>query len=243
VALAAHFLGIKATIVMPETTPEIKIIQTKLYGQPEIILHGRNFSEAATLARELERERGLIFIHPFDDEAVIAGQGTIGLEILEQWPDVDTIVAPVGGGGLIAGIAVAVLSHHQDIRVIGVQSEKADAAARAVERWERVVLEEADTIADGINVNQIGERPFEILCQYGVGIMRVTEEEISYAITALCQTAKLVVEPAGATSAAAALFHSDELGSQRRIACVLSGANIDIARFADILKSHPTVVS
>jgi threonine dehydratase len=242
VALASHLLRIKATIVMPETTPQIKVIQTKLYGQPEVVICGKNLSEASQRAWDLQRDRGLIFIHPYDDDAVIAGQGTIGLEILEQWPDVDTIIVPVGGGGLIAGIAVAVLTHHSDIRVIGVQSERADSGARAVECWERVILEETRTIADGINVRQIGERPFQILMNFGIPIMRVTEEEICFAITALCQTAKLVVEPAGAVSAAAALFHSEKLSPGRKIVCILSGANINISSFAEILKTHPTVM-
>jgi threonine dehydratase len=243
VALAANFLGIKPTIVMPETTPEIKIIQTKLYGKPEIILHGKNLYEASLKARELQQERGSIFIHPYDDDAVIAGQGTMGLEIMEQWPDVDTIIVPVGGGGLIAGIAVAVLTYHKDLHVIGVQSENAAAATRSLEQGKRITLRDNKTIADGINVDEIGERPFALLRQFDIGIIRVSEEQISSAITALCQTAKLVVEPAGAVSAAAAIFHADKLDSRRRIVCVLSGANINISSFAEILKTHPTVVS
>lgn len=243
VALAANFLGIKPTIVMPETTPEIKIIQTKLYGKPEIVLHGKNLYEASLKARELQKERGSIFIHPYDDDAVIAGQGTMGLEIMEQWPDVDTIIVPVGGGGLLAGIAVAVLTHHQDVHIIGVQSENAAAATRSLEQGERITLRDNKTIADGINVDEIGERPFALLRQFDIGIIRVSEEQISSAITALCQTAKLVVEPAGAVSAAAAIFHADKLNSRRRIVCVLSGANINISSFADILKTHPTVIS
>jgi threonine dehydratase len=243
VALASHFLGVKPTIVMPVTTPEIKIVQTKLYGKPEIILHGKDLFEASQHARELQKERGSIFIHPYDDDAVIAGQGTIGLEILEQWPDVDTIVVPVGGGGLISGIATAVLSHHSDLHVIGVQSERADAATQSMEQGKRITLRNTVTIADGINVSEIGERPFEILRKFKVPIVRVTEEEISASITALCQTAKLVVEPAGAAAAAAVLFHADQMNSGRRLVAVLSGANINISTFADILKAHPTVVS
>ena len=243
VALAANFLGIKPTIVMPETTPEIKIVQTKLYGKPEIILHGKNLYEASLKACELQKERGSIFIHPYDDDAVIAGQGTMGLEIMEQWPDVDTIIVPVGGGGLLAGIAVAVLTHHKDLQVIGVQSENAAAATRSLEQGKRITLRDNKTIADGINVDEIGERPFALLRQFDIGIIRVTEEQISSTITALCQTAKLVVEPAGAVSAAAAIFHADKLETKRRIVCVLSGANINISSFAEILKTHPTVVS
>jgi threonine dehydratase len=243
VALASFFLGIKPTIVMPVTTPEIKIIQTKLYGKPEIILYGNNLLEAYNHARELQLERGSIFIHPYDDAAVIAGQGTAGLEILEQWPDVDTIIVPVGGGGFIAGIAVAVLTHHKDVQIIGVQSQNADAAARSLEQKKRYFLKNGTTIADGINVSEIGEIPFEILRKFEVPIVRVSEEEISAAITALCQTAKLVVEPAGAASSAAVLFHPEKLNGGRNIVCVLSGANINISSFAEILKTHPVVAS
>jgi threonine dehydratase len=241
VALASFFLGIHPTIVMPESTPEIKIIQTKLYGKPEIILKGNSLFEAYHHAIELQKERGSIFIHPYDDAAVIAGQGTTGLEILEQWPDVDTIIVPVGGGGLISGIAVAALTHHKDLQVIGVQSQGADAAAQSIEQNKRVALRNTKTIADGINVGEIGELPFEILRKFKVPIIRVTEQEISAAITALCQTAKLVVEPAGATSAAAVLYHPHMLNGGRNIVCVLSGANINISSFADILKAHPVV--
>ncbi|MEW6015948.1 MAG: threonine/serine dehydratase [Candidatus Zixiibacteriota bacterium] len=242
VALASSFLNIRATIVMPLSTPEIKIIQTRLYGEPEIILYGKSLSEAYHHALALQKERGSIFIPPYDDDAVIAGQATLGLEILEQWPDVDTIVVPVGGGGLIAGIATAVLTHHDDIRVVGVQSDKADAAARSMEQNGRVAIAHAETIADGINVAEIGEKPFEILRKFHVPVIRVNDEEICFAITALCQTAKLVVEPAGAAPAAAILFHPESFESSRKIVCVLSGANINISRFAEILKSHPTVI-
>lgn len=241
VAFVASLLGIQPTIVMPETTPEIKILQTRLYGRPEIILHGKNLYEATRRAREIQQERGNIFIHPYDDDAIIAGQGTIGLEILEQWPEVDTIVVPVGGGGLIAGISVAVLSNHHDIRIIGVQSETADAGARSLEEGVRITLPNSQTVADGINVSEIGERPFDILRKFNVPVVRVGEDEISSAITAVCQTAKLVVEPAGVASVALVLFHEKELEVSRRTVCVLSGANINISKFADILRAHPVV--
>ncbi len=241
VALASSFLDIQATIVMPENTPEIKIIQTKLYGKPEIILHGENLYEATAHAREIQKASGLIYIHAYDDDAIIAGQGTVGLEILEQWPDVDTIIVPVGGGGLISGITVAIMTHHKDVSIFGVQSETADAAARSIEQNKRVTMPKLSTIADGIKVSELGERPFEILKKFRVPILRVSEDEISSTITALCQTAKLVVEPAGAVSAAAALHRCREFHMSSRVVCLLTGANINVSSFAEILRTHPRV--
>jgi threonine dehydratase len=243
VALAASLLGIKATIVMPEGTSDIKVTQTRLYGDPEIIFHGSKLGDAYHKAQQIEAERGSVFVSPYNNDAVIAGQGTIGLEIVEQWPDVDTIIVPVGGGGLIAGITVAVMSHQRDIKVIGVQAKNSDSAARSLETGRRVCVTGAGTIADGINVPEIGERPFEILQFYGIPIERVTDDKISTAITTLCQTAKLVVEPAGAASAALVLNNPKLIRHSRHIVCLLSGANIDIPRFARILETHPTVQS
>lgn len=217
VALASSLLDIKPTIMMPITTPEIKIFQTKLYGKPEIILYGMNFREAYNHARELHKERGRIFIHPYDDPAVIAGQGTVGLEILEQWPDVDTILVPVGGGGFIAGITAAVLSHHKDIQVIGARAQNVDAAAQSIEQKRQISLKDSATIADGINISEIGEIPFSLPDKFGVSIIRVSEEQISASITALCQTAQLVIEPAGAATAAAVLYHSEKLSGGRNM--------------------------
>jgi threonine dehydratase len=241
VAFASDLLGIKPTIVMPEKTPEIKIIQTRLYGEPDIILSGKNLYEAGERSREIQKEKGFIYIHPYDDDAIISGQGTVGLEILEQWPDVDTIIVPVGGGGLIAGITVAALTHHKDIKIIGVQSENADAATLSMEKGKRVSRTDTQTIADGINVSEIGERPFEVLEKYEIKIIRVTETQICSAIAAISQTAKLVVEPAGAVSAAAMMFHQDLFAESNNIVCVLSGANINMCCFANVLSSDPPI--
>jgi threonine dehydratase len=237
VSLASYLLGIQATIVMPRSTPEIKIKQTKLYGQPEVILHGENLSQAFEFAAGVQRERNLIFIHPYDDDAVIAGQGTIGLEIVEQWPDVDTILVSVGGGGLISGIATA-LQHRRDVKIIGVQAKGADSAYRSLQAGRRIRVPDAATCADGINVAEIGERAFRILQNGWIPILTVTEDEIKTTVTALCQTAKLVVEPAGAAAAAPVIFSRGGLKRSRRVVCVLSGANVNLSAFADILTSH-----
>lgn len=245
VALCAHLLGIPPVIVMPETAPEIKIFQTRLYGDPEIVLYGQNLWEAAQHAQEIREDRDLIYVHPYDDPAIIAGQGTMGLEILEQWPDVDTIVVPMGGGGLTAGLAVAILTHHPDIRIIGVQAKTADAAAQSLAAGQRIIIPDSRTVADGINVSEIGQIPFEILQRHHIPVLRVSDEEIRLAITALCQTAKLVVEPAGAAAAAAVLYHysSEVFAKSQNILCILSGANITVANLADTVTSHPLVMS
>jgi len=238
VSLAAHLLGIQATIVMPTTTPQIKVTQTRLYGRPDIILYGGTLSEAYEKARDIERERELIFIHPYDDDAVIAGQGTIALEIVEQWPEVDTILAPVGGGGLLAGLTAALAEHRRDVQVIGVQAEDADAAVRSLEAGRRLRVDHGRTVADGINVAEIGQKPFDILKSSWTRMLRVSEDQIRASVTALCQTAKLVVEPAGAAAAAPVLFNHSELRRSHRIVCVLSGANVNLETFADILTRH-----
>jgi len=239
VAYAAHCLETRATIVMPENAPEIKITQTKLYGDPEIIIHGENLADSNKKAFELQKERGSIFIHAYDDDDVIAGQGTIGLEIIEQCPDVDTVVVPVGGGGLISGIALAVREHNRAIKIIGVQAKGADAVVQALETGKPVVLSKSQTIADGINVRGTGERPLKIIRDLQIPVMRVSDEEIRAAMIALCQTAKLVVEPAGAASSAAVLFYPELFEKSHNIVTVLSGANINICCYAAILQAFP----
>lgn len=239
VAFAADCLKVKATIVMPVTAPEIKITQTRLYGNPEIILHGENLADSNQRAFEIQKERGSVFIHAYDDDNVIAGQGTLGLEILEQYPEVDTIVVPVGGGGLMSGIAAAVLAQKPDVKIIGVQAKGADAVVQALASGGSVRLTQSKTIADGINVRQTGERPLAILRKYNLSVVRVTDEEIRAAMIALCQTAKLVVEPAGAAASAAVLFYPEYFERSRNIVVVLSGANINICCYASILQAFP----
>ena len=239
VAFAAERRGARATIVMPETAPRLKIAQTRLYGDPEIILHGRDVAEALDRAQDLRRERGAVFIHAYDDDDVIAGQGTVGLEIIEQCPAVGTIIVPVGGGGLIAGVARAVRAVKPDVAVIGVQAKGADAVIRALHSGQPVRLESSATIADGINVRVAGARPVAILDALQVPVVGITDEEIRAAMVALCQTAKLVVEPAGAAAAAVALFRRDLFPRRRHVVCLVSGANIDICCYAAVLQAFP----
>lgn len=243
VAFAADCLKTRATIVMPEITPEIKIAQTKLYGDPEIILYGENLADSNRRAYEIQKERGSVFIHAYDDDDVIAGQGTLGLEIIEQIPEVDTIVVPVGGGGLISGIAIAVREYSRDIKIIGVQAKGADAVFQALETGKPVTLTTSKTIADGINVRGTGKRPLEILSELKIPIMRVSDDEIRAGMIALCQTAKLVVEPAGAATSAAVLFYPELFEKSKSIVAVLSGANINICCYAAILQAFPKKVT
>jgi threonine dehydratase len=240
VAFAAERVGVRATIVMPVTAPRIKIAQTRLYGDPEIVLHGDDIADAAARAIELQQASGSVFVHAYDDRDVIAGQATVGLEILEQCPDVDTIVVPVGGGGLAAGIALATRAAKPTVRVVGVQAKGSDAVVRALETGGPVKLDRSSTIADGINVRATGERPLEILSRLHVPVMRVTDAQIRAAMVALCQTAKLVVEPAGAASAAALLFHPSRFEGNREVVAVVSGANVNPCCYAAVLTAFPT---
>jgi threonine dehydratase len=239
VAFAASRIGASATIVMPVTAPQVKITETKLYGDPEIILYGTDVADSLDKANELQKKRGSVFIHAYDDDDIIAGQGTLGLEILDQCPGVDTIVVPVGGGGLIAGVALAARELKPDIKIIGVQAKGADAVIQALETGKQVTLDKSNTIADGINVRASGKRTVEILTRLQVPVVRVSDEEIRAAMIALCQTAKLVAEPSGAASSAVVLFQPDLFKDSNHVVSIVSGANIDICCFASVLRAFP----
>jgi len=226
VALAATRAGVDATIVMPEHAPISKIDATRSYGA-EVELHGIDYDAAAERAHEIEREAGRTFVHAFDDPAVMAGQGTIGLEIAEQCPEVDTVVVPVGGGGLIAGIATAV-TELTDARVIGVQAEGAESAARSLEAGEIVERESVDTIADGIATRRIGDETFEVIRERVDGIVTVSDSEIANALTALLERSKTLVEGAGAVSLAAVVEERFEYDDGETIVSALCGGNIDL---------------
>jgi len=226
VALAATRAGVDATIVMPEHAPISKIDATRSYGA-EVELHGIDYDAAAERAHEIEREAGRTFVHAFDDPAVMAGQGTIGLEIAEQCPEVDTVVVPVGGGGLIAGIATAV-TELTGARVIGVQAEGAESAARSLEAGEIVERESVDTIADGIATRRIGDGTFEVIRERVDGIVTVSDSEIANALTALLERSKTLVEGAGAVSLAAVVEERFEYDDGETIVSALCGGNIDL---------------
>ncbi len=227
VAIAAHAQGVPSTIVMPEQAPLVKVTATQGYGA-RVILHGATFEDAYVYARSLQEETGATFIHSFDDPDLIAGQGTLGLEILEQVPNVDAIIVPVGGGGLIAGIALAVKSLRPDVQVIGVQATGADAVKRSLESDQIVTVHHLNTIADGIRINSPGKLPFAILRSYLDRIVAVDDKEIVSALLLLLERCKLQVEGAGSASLAA-LLHPGLLDlAGKNVVLLLSGGNIDI---------------
>jgi threonine dehydratase len=235
VAYHAGRLAVAATIVMPETTPIMKVANTRGHGA-RVVLHGSNYDEAYAEARRLEREEGMTFVHPFDDEVVIAGQGTVGLEVLEQVPDLDAVVVPVGGGGLVSGIAVAVKALAPSVRVVGVQTEALPCMQAALENDEIVTLEAASTIADGIAVKRAGEITFEHVRRLVDEIVTVSEEEIASAILYLLEKEKSVVEGAGAVGVAAMMHHRLAGIEGKRICAVISGGNIDVNVIARVIE-------
>ena len=233
VAYAARHAGIRAVIVMPETAPLSKVSATRGYGA-EVVLAGNSYDEAYVRAKELEVRDGLTFVHAFNDAAVMAGQGTIGLEILRQLPDVAAVVVPVGGGGLIAGVATAIKALAPHVKVYGVQAEGADAMARSKAADLLIQSKEASTIADGIAVKAPGDRTFEVVRNYVDDIVTIDDEAIASAILMLLERAKLVVEGAGAIGLAA-LLHG-KIPTQGPVACLISGGNIDVNFIARIIE-------
>lgn len=227
VAYAASAIGAEATIVMPKTAPLAKIAATEGYGV-EVVLEGDGYDEAYEHAAQLCEERGGTFIHAFDDEDIIAGQGTIGLEILRSMPTVNTILIPAGGGGLLAGMAACIKQVNPRVRVVGVQSEGADAIVRSVAAGERISTKTANTIADGIAVKSPGALTSELIFKYVDEMVTVSDDEIAEAILLLLERTKMVVEPAGAVAVAAAINRKLNIAGQR-IVCLLSGGNIDVS--------------
>lgn len=226
VAYHAQRLGIAATIVMPEWAPLIKVTQCRRHGAT-VVLAGQDYDDAYAEARRREAATGAVFVHPFDDPAVIAGQGTLGLELLEQVPDLDAVVVPVGGGGLIGGVALAIKSLAPRVEVIGVQAAALPAMRQALERGGPTDLPPAPTIADGIAVRRVGALTFELARRYVDEVVVVDEGEIANAILLLLEIEKTVVEGAAATTLAAVLNKKVPLAG-KRVVLVLSGGNIDV---------------
>ncbi|NYG58459.1 threonine dehydratase [Nocardioides daedukensis] len=224
VALAASLLGIRSTVFMPEGAPIPKEKATRAYGA-DVVFHGKYIDQALVAARKFADETGAVLIHPFDHEDIVAGQGTTGLEVLEQVPDVRTVLVPTGGGGLIAGMAVAIKALRPDVRVIGVQAEGAAALPASLLAGEPVPLEQMSTMADGIAVGCPGEVPFAAIRGAVDEVLTVSEESLSRALLSLLERAKMVVEPAGAAAVAAML--DDPKRFETPAVAVLSGGNID----------------
>lgn len=228
-ALAWHGgrLGIPVTVVMPEPAPLIKVANTRGLGA-RVIQSGTVLDDSAVEARRLVEEEGLVMVPAFDDDDVIAGQGTMGLEILERVPDLDTVVVPVGGGGMISGVAVALKEQRPGIRVIGVEAEAAPSARASRERGEIVRITATHTLADGIAVKRVGEHTFPLIEDYVDDIVVVSEEEIAQAILLLLEREKTVLEGAGAAAPAALFTGKLEAGADDVVVPVLSGGNIDV---------------
>jgi threonine dehydratase len=233
---AAH--GMRALIVMPEMTPLVKVSATTGYGA-EVVLHGTNYDEAYEEALRLGQQRGLVFLHPFDDAAVIAGQGSIGLELLEQVPSLEAVVIPIGGGGLISGVACALKESRPNIRVIGVQTERLPSMLRARQNGAPITLPPQATIADGIAVRRAGALTFPLVERYVDEIVTVDEEEIAQAILVLLESEKTLAEGAGAVALAALLQSKTSLsgsGRQQRTAVLVCGGNIDVSLLAMMIE-------
>ncbi len=235
VALGATHNGIKSLICLPAGAPISKIEATKKLGA-EVCLVPGGYDDAYNKALELKEKHGYTFVHPFDDPLVIAGQGTIGLEILEEMPEVEAIVVPVGGGGLISGVAFTVKTLRPDIKVYGVQAAGAPSMVRSLETDKREHLDKVATIADGIAVKEPGENTFEMCKKYVDEIVTVSEAEIAAAILTLIEKQKLVSEGAGATAVAAAMFNKLPLDG-KKVVCLVSGGNIDVNTLNRIINS------
>ncbi len=231
VAFGAQKLGIKATIVMPKHTPLIKVEATKKYGA-EVILHGDVYDDAYNKAKELQAEYGYTFVHPFDDEDVIEGQGTIALEVLEELPDAEIILVPIGGGGLISGVAAAAKMKNPQIKIVGVEPEGAASAVAALENNEVVELSEAVTIADGTAVKRIGDTTFDYIKKYVDEIVTVSDYELMEAFLLLVEKHKIVAENSGILSIAG-LKKLNVKG--KKIISILSGGNIDVLTISSMI--------
>ena len=231
VGYAAQMLGVKATIVMPETTPIIKVEATKKFGV-QVVLHGDTYDDACRKARELEEENGYVFVHPFDDIDVMVGQGTVAPEVLKELVDVDKILVPIGGGGLISGIAMAAKMLKPGIKIIGVEPEGACCIARSLDENKVTELKKVDTMADGVAVKKPGDLTFEVIKEFVDEVVTVSDSDILEAILLLMERHKMITEGAGALSVAGLKKLASE---DKNVVCVISGGNIDISTISAII--------
>jgi threonine dehydratase len=227
VALAARLHGVNAVVVMAENATPSKVAATRGYGA-EVVLHGTIWDEANEKARELVRTRGLTYVHPFDDLQLITGQGTLGLEVVRDWPDVDVIVVPIGGGGLISGVAMAARALKPSVRIVGVESAGAPGMRDSVRQGHVVTLDRVDCIIDGLRVKRVGETTFEVVRRFVDEIVTVPDERIFEAMIWIMSHAKLVVEGAAAAPVAALLDGVIRVPAGAKVVCVLSGGNVNL---------------
>jgi threonine dehydratase len=227
VARAAAIHGIRAVVCMAANATPSKIAATRAYGA-EVVLHGSIWDEANEKAKELIAERGYTYVHPFDDEQLIVGQGTLGLEIHQDWPEVEVVVVPIGGGGLISGVATALKSLNPGVRIVGVESSGAPAMRDSVRQGSLVTLDRVDCVIDGLRVKRVGEKTFRIVQRYVDDLVALPDEQIFEAILWIMSRAKLVVEGAAAAPVASLLQGLIKAPAGSKVACVLSGGNIDL---------------
>lgn len=234
VAYQAKVMGIESTIVMPEGSPMVKVLATKAYGA-NVILKGKGYDDSYEVARQIQEEKNLVFVHAYEDPYVIAGQGTITLEIYEKLRDVEAIIVPIGGGGLISGIAIAAKSLNPKIKIYGVQADGAASIAESLKKGKPMDLKSGHTMAEGISALTTSPYTFGFIQKYVDQVVTVTDEEISWAILQLLEKAKLIVEGAGAVSLAALLTHKLVLKENNGV-CVLSGGNLDVTTLSHIIE-------
>ena len=239
VALAAARSGIESVICMPDGAPISKVEATKAYGAKVCLVKGA-YDDAYEYACQLQEKEGYTFIHPFNDPQVIAGQGTIGLEILDQRPDVDVVLVPVGGGGLISGVAYAIKKLRPGCKVYGVQAAGAPSMEESLKSHEAITLDAVSTFADGIAVKHPGDVTFDLVSRYVDGVVTVTDDETACAILALMEKQKLVTEGAGAVAVAAAMFGKVDLKGKKAV-CLLSGGNIDVNILSRVITRGLTI--
>jgi len=235
VALAASKMGLQAVIVMPKTTPEIKVNAVRQWGA-EVVLHGNAYDDAYLYAQKMVQDRDLTFVHPYDDPHVIAGQGTVAMEILNQYPaSIDAIFVPVGGGGLIAGISAYIKAVRPEIKIIGVEPDDAACMYQALQQQERVILEQVGIFADGVAVRQVGEEPFRIAREYVDEMLLVSTDEICAAIKDIFDDTRTIAEPAGALAVAGIKKYIErEQCRQQTLVAIVSGANMNFDRLRHV---------
>lgn len=232
VALAARIHGIRAVVCMAENATPSKVEATRAYGA-EVVLHGTIWDEANEKAKELVRTQGLTYVHPFDDEQLIAGQGTLGLEIVQDWPDVDAVVVPIGGGGLISGVSMAVKGHNPKIRVIGVESSDGPAMQQSIRAGALQTID-CRTVIDGLRVRRVGEINFSVVQRYVDDVVALPDREIFDAMLWVMERCKLVVEGAAAAPVAALLHGLVKMPAGSRVAAVLSGGNVNLQQLRNL---------
>ena len=233
-AWAAQSAGVHAVVVMPQTASPTKVEASRGYGA-EVVLHGASGNESFPHAHELARDRGLTFVHPFDDERICAGAGTTGLEILEQVDDVDVVVVPIGGGGLISGIAVAIKESNPKIRVYGVEPTGAASTRLSLDSGRAMRITSMKTIADGLAAPMTGELNYEIIKRYVDDVIVIDDDVIAEGVRQLLSSAKLLAEPAGAAGVGALLAHAVPVREGERVVAVVSGGNVDSAKLVSII--------